>query len=472
MAARRRKGVVIPLLTPGRAPGAETIQASLPSPPVRQFSFTDNSINNPTTQQPGNYMDSEYDRTNNAVDQLITFNSQVFNTDGTLRPGTVGEAQLDPSIVSDMVSDITQEVQPLVDSAQTYAQSALSSANAAAAAESTVAASAQQAQTSATQAQSSAYWATQSSTQSSTSASAAAVSATNALNAANDADGDAALCQDYGLVTQAWAEHMPDTIPPNILAVMNITGDHWSSRWWANRAANAFGMLAWYYLGAWAEPGPPTAPYTPTGDPIPIGGMYFDTTNNRMMVWTGDSWIPLGQPTPAVVASLYYKTTAGQTVFPLTTPDLLTHSQALANGSGVSVYLNGVRLTPDDGSGTIGDYTVNIGTSTVTLLHGAQLGFILAADVLVPPQTLAPGAVEIKGITPITPNGSTTVFTLTCADATPLNMHSPYELLVSVDGVIQQPQVAYQTSTNTITFNQAPAADSVVFMQWFMAAGP
>jgi hypothetical protein len=44
---------------------------------------------------------------------------------------------------------------------------------------------------------------------------------------------------DYAAVTQAWAEHMPDTIPPNILAVMNVTGDHWSSRWWANRAAQA-----------------------------------------------------------------------------------------------------------------------------------------------------------------------------------------------------------------------------------------
>ena len=45
------------------------------------------------------------------------------------------------------------------------------------------------------------------------------------------------LEQDYAVVSQAWAEYMPDTIPGNILAVMNITGDHWSSRWWANRAA-------------------------------------------------------------------------------------------------------------------------------------------------------------------------------------------------------------------------------------------
>lgn len=41
----------------------------------------------------------------------------------------------------------------------------------------------------------------------------------------------------YAQLGQAWAEHMPDTIPPNLLAEMNVTGDHWSSRWWANRAA-------------------------------------------------------------------------------------------------------------------------------------------------------------------------------------------------------------------------------------------
>ena len=66
---------------------------------------------------------------------------------------------------------------------------------------------------------------------------AAAASAADADNAANHTAGDVALSSDYAVVTQAWAEHMPDTIPPNILAVMGVTGDHWSSRWWANEAA-------------------------------------------------------------------------------------------------------------------------------------------------------------------------------------------------------------------------------------------
>jgi hypothetical protein len=64
------------------------------------------------------------------------------------------------------------------------------------------------------------------------------------LPAPTDATGDLALAQLYAVLAQAWAEYMPGTIPPNILAVMDITGDHWSSRWWANRAAQIVNSLA------------------------------------------------------------------------------------------------------------------------------------------------------------------------------------------------------------------------------------
>ena len=41
------------------------------------------------------------------------------------------------------------------------------------------------------------------------------------------------------------------------------------------------------------------------------------------------------------------------------------------------------------------------------------------------------------------------------------------ELLVSVDGVIQQPGVSFTASGATIDFVEAPAASAVVFMTWF-----
>jgi hypothetical protein len=56
-----------------------------------------------------------------------------------------------------------------------------------------------------------------------------------------DAQGASSTAQDYAQVSIEWAEHMPDPIPPNILAISAITGAHWSSRWWANRTA---GLLA------------------------------------------------------------------------------------------------------------------------------------------------------------------------------------------------------------------------------------
>jgi hypothetical protein len=53
---------------------------------------------------------------------------------------------------------------------------------------------------------------------------------------AGDDKGAAATSADYAQVAIEWAEHMPDTIPGNVLAVTGVSGAHWSSRWWANRA--------------------------------------------------------------------------------------------------------------------------------------------------------------------------------------------------------------------------------------------
>jgi hypothetical protein len=131
-----------------------------PAPPVRQYSFTDFQVNNPTTPPPGDRMDAEYDRANASISAVINW-VEVSLSQPPTDPGD--------------------------------------------------------------------------------------------SNADNHAEGFANLASDYADVTQAWAEHMPDTIPPNILAVMNVTGDHWSSRWWANQAAltvtKAYGALN--YRGAW-----------------------------------------------------------------------------------------------------------------------------------------------------------------------------------------------------------------------------
>jgi hypothetical protein len=294
----------------------------------------------------------------------------------------------------------------------------------------------------------------------------------DAFNAQNEVLRQAAVAEDWANVSIAWSEHMPDTIPPNILATNAITGEHWSSRWWAMKSANAFGMMAMLYCGA--SDVPPTQ--TLTGDPLTPGCMYFDTNTNTMMVWNGAAWQPFTIPQKAFTASLYYLATQDQRFVPLTASDLYGNSYTLnvQDPEGVQVYVNGARLTPDNNPGLLtGDYFVSIMNSQITLAQTLPAGALIAVDVLQTASQLAPGAVAITPITNInTPpgyqDGVRASFTLTLkSDGTSPNLAGPEELLVSIDGVIQEAGVQYSASADTITFSQAPTADAYVFMSWY-----
>lgn len=288
---------------------------------------------------------------------------------------------------------------------------------------------------------------------------------------ASDDAGATATSADYAQVAIEWAEHLPDTIPPNILAINAISGEHWSSRWWAMRAGNAFGMLAWWYMGAWPGP-PPTTPLTPTGDPIPPGGMYFDTDLGYMLVWNGSGWVPLAQgPAKATTSSLYYLATAGQTVFPLSTADRFGHTFAFSQTAteGLHGLVNGVRLEP-----TV-DFTVDTVASSVTFARSLVANALVTFDVLTPTSQLTPsGTVNTVLLSPIVPDGVKTVFPgLTVAsNGHAVNVAKNEELLVSVDGVQQQPGAAYNASAAQITFVEAPAANANIFIVWFGPANP
>jgi hypothetical protein len=67
----------------------------------------------------------------------------------------------------------------------------------------------------------------------------------------------------------------------------------------------------------------------------------------------------------------------------------------------------------------------------------------------------------------ITPDGITTQFTLTTIDGKTPNIVASTDLIVSVDDVIQNPDLDYRAFHNLIQFTIAPAADSIVFMTWF-----
>lgn len=452
-----------------------TVKAPLPSPPLRQFSFTDVSTTTPTAQQPGDRMDAEYDRSNQATTDLINFCAATFNTDGSLIPGSVGLAQLDPTIVEDISNEVTADLEPLVDQAGNYAAAAAASASDAAASETTVTGSASAAAASAAQAGASATSAAASAGTASTAATTAQNAALAAQDAANNASGDEALSSDLALVCQAWAEHMPDPIPPNILAVMGVTGDHWSSRWWANKAAGALGELASLYLGA--LPSPPTS--TATGDPIPLGAIYYNTSNNTAYVWNGTEWQPLYTPAKAYTLSLIYRAAAGQTAFNLTTPDINGNVWTIdaADPELLEVFANGVRLIQAGGIDP-GDWQVDNATSTVTLAQPALAGTTLLIDILAPAGRLSPSTVTTQllldfDVDPITGNpglidGSRTTFNLALAsDRSLVTVATAVEIQVFVDGITQKPGKDYNVSGDTITFGEPPTPGGTAWAIWF-----
>jgi hypothetical protein len=230
-------------------------------------------------------------------------------------------------------------------------------------------------------------------------------------------------------------------------------------------------MLAWWYMGAWPSPGPPSTPNTPTGQPIPPGSVYFDTDLGVMLVWNGSTWVNPFTPSKAATASLYYLSAAGQTVFPLSTLDRngknFTFNQTTPEG--VQVYVNGVRLEPTY------DYTVDIVGSTITFLRGLTVSSLVIFDLIASAQFLTPGGtVNTVLLNQIVPDGTTTHFTgLTVAmNGHLVNVAKNEELQVSLNGVVQQPGASYNATGNTITFAEAPEANADIFITWFGPTNP
>src|SRR5215469_3877751 len=105
------------------------LTAPMPTPPARNFSFTDWQTNNPTAPPPGDKLDSNFDLSNASIAQIITWANVSLNTDGTLRDGSVGQSTLVAGLFDGISQDVINDVQPLVDEAQSYATSAQTSAN-------------------------------------------------------------------------------------------------------------------------------------------------------------------------------------------------------------------------------------------------------------------------------------------------------------------------------------------------------
>jgi hypothetical protein len=276
-----------------RAKSQATPRSPQPNPPVRQFSFTDFQTNNPSAPLPADRIDGEIDRTNNALSDTLDWVSVSLNSDGSLKPQSVGKAQLQPGLFDQIAAPALDEIQGLANSARAAAREASAASQEADASAFAAAAQNALALDASARSSSDAQDAASSAAEAAASANAAAASANNSSNSANYADLAEATCIDYGVLTQAWAEHMPDTIPPNILAVMDVTGDHWSSRWWANQAALiiAQGTQAITYIG---DTPPPAVP------PVKAGAMWWDSIGGQLYVFYDDPSADAGQWVAAV----------------------------------------------------------------------------------------------------------------------------------------------------------------------------
>ena len=432
----------------------------------RVFSFSDWYTSHPKEPPPGDMLDASFDAQDNKINEIEALVGSVRRSDGALVNGIVTRDALSPDIYGDLRFEMHL-------AAAAERKKAEDEADRAFLASETAEKSRERAESSEISARADAK-AVSEAKQGVLAHISSLIGRSEALLAdlrsaeatLAETESHAGHSEAWAITSAQWAEHMPDTLPESALVAMDVTGDHWSSKWWANRADNAFGRLTDLYLGAWPDP-PAT---NLEGGPITVGSIYYDTDPppGQMYVWDGTNWQSMTSPQRAAVATLWYSATAGQTVFPLTTTDIYGHNFTISSTSpeALNVYANGVKLMPFQTP--LGDWTIS--GSTVTLQRPVRLEDLISMDIFLPDEALAPGAVHAWSLAPLTgKNGVVTSFPLTTklVPGVPVTVQKSEELVVSLDGVIQEPGVSYTASGATISFATAPAADVYSFITWF-----
>jgi len=396
----------------------------------RAFSFSDWTRHHPREPVPGDMLDASFDALISRISELELLVSGVLRSDGDLKNETVSFDTFKPQVLRHFDQKLEKTSENLAKRVLDLALKAEEDRNRAVLAENTASQAAALSQIAGDHV---------------LSAKNQALLWFEALNARldeaekllqrsidvrTDSDDDAALSEAWAWSSRLWAEHMPDTLPATSLVWTDITGDHWSSRWWAHQARL-------------------------------IGDEIRDTMLN---------------PQRAGMLTLWYRATANQTVFPLTVPALdgRTFTLDQETPEQLDVSVNGIRVMPKPVAFPDGDWVVDVPTSTVTVLRPLRSGDMVSIDVLLPVEKLAPGPVFAWSLAPITGmNGVINAFPLLAKDvAITVNVQKTEELIVSLDGVVQEPIASYTALGSTITFTTAPAADSRIFITWFARTMP
>ncbi|RLA39754.1 MAG: hypothetical protein DRR06_18620, partial [Gammaproteobacteria bacterium] len=212
--------------------------ATKPTAPVRSYSFTSNSTNNPSSQQPGNELDTTYDSIINWSTPFGDWVSTVLTDTGAFKPGVVDQQAVDPAVFAQWEQDMEAAAQPYVDSAAASAGAAALSETNAANSEAGVAADASAASTSASNASTSETNAENSANYAGSQANNAETSYIYANLRAGDANSDAQAAQLSEQAAFLWAEHMagPVKADGNGNPQPEVGDGYYSARWWANYA--------------------------------------------------------------------------------------------------------------------------------------------------------------------------------------------------------------------------------------------
>ena len=457
----------------------------------KTYSFTNFSATRSKDPQPGDELDNQFADHRASINETRQQLADVRRSDGALVNGIVTKDSLAPDLFLDVKTDVQNAVAADLAASQSYASLATTAGNLAAQSAVDADAAASSAQAAAAVLSTAQGSALATINQIQTQATLDLKRATD-LETVLELDVQAAaaaadLSDKYAVLSSYWAEWLgadgrtDQTIPPNALKVMGITGDHWSARFWATRAANAFGHLFDLYLGIHATA--PTANLS--GGPLAVGSLYYNSTTNKPYIWTGTNWKPFFSSEKAHTSTLYYKAPAAatQSVFPLSVLDLFGNSFGYdpTDPEATEIHVNGVRLLPDDGSGTLGDYNINTATSTITFIKPLNANSIVTVDLLTPKNKLTPGSVNFHStkdinLDPVTyapgyQDGLRKVFTVFRTDGNPVAITDSEQLFVSVDGVVQQPGKDFTAAGATVTFTDPPATDSKVWMFWMEPGG-
>ena len=458
--------------------------------PTREFSFSDHQRLRPTEPPPGNELDGVLRDLREALISTQDALAELRRDDGQLKNQTVGPEQLKPNLVGAIVGDIrkvtdrlTSDVQNAITEQKISTQEVelfAKDAEAAAISSAEFLSAINQMERRITDAHKRAQVSTYEIN----------TTATDAENWAMYAQAQAVHAMKAEDAALQWAEYLAGPVvsgpaAPAYIAQspwphglfyqpvegIGVTGGLWSAKWWAVYCQMLVGWTSFFYLGAWDHDPVPGEVHKDTGkmvpNPLAPGSLYYNTVEKTLKVWTGDTWIAPFAFTGGYTSHFTYKATAGQLVF--SGPDMFGATPRFDSDVGHDVHVNGVMLVRDDGTAK-GDFTTDSVTDSMTLFTAATENSIVQWDLLVAASSLAPGGTNVYKMDTITPDSVTTSFALTYtgpAGTTSPSISKSAELLVSVDGIVQEPGVDFSAVGDILSIVPAPSSTSKIWAIWF-----